>query len=448
MPFSSTQDETSREPATMYRVALSATLREALERYSREALGIVAARLGTSLPADDRDGWLLGFHRLQGEFETLDSYLAVTRALRADPDVARHMDTVVGTAQGRIRVDIPTLLRSVLFHLLEGRETILFDEARFYRLFSEIERYFGTTSESLLFVAPLLNFKMAGDRVELGSRFALVKLPEEEIQSIKRDVDRFVPFAGGGALTGFEECALELYRDEPRVIGHTDPPSLVFSHPSDDEFGEVLSALRLFKQGSVGYTFVRISRLGWSPTAMTRWHWSHEGEVRHGPDYALSAEEVSDFSAFWEDFRTARKRRRPRVNLALRRFNFAYGRFRPEDRIIDHAIALEALLLKRGETQELKYRLALRGAFLLGSTTEERVTLHSLLTRAYDERSNIVHGSEVPKQVMLDSESVPFHGFVERVEAAVRAAIREFLRREEDEARVLDLLDARVVRGA
>ncbi len=82
-------------------------------------------------------------------------------------------------------------------------------------------------------------------------------------------------------------------------------------------------------------------------------------------------------------------------------------------------IAFEFLYL--GKEQELKYRLALRVAFLLGKDDErERKTIFNKMRKAYKLRSDIVHGNKQLEQSKLE-EIVP------KTEEYLRQSIREFV---------------------
>lgn len=87
--------------------------------------------------------------------------------------------------------------------------------------------------------------------------------------------------------------------------------------------------------------------------------------------------------------RTAEKDRR--LSLAMRRFDTAYLRIDPEDRLIDLWIAFEALLLPDAEG-ELSYRAAIRLAQLVGQTAEDKRAAFNAARRSYDRRSKVVHG--------------------------------------------------------
>jgi hypothetical protein len=69
------------------------------------------------------------------------------------------------------------------------------------------------------------------------------------------------------------------------------------------------------------------------------------------------------------------------------------------DRVIDLGIALEALLLheQKGDRGELRFRLGLRGAWLLGRDAEERIEIQRALAKVYQLRSDAVHVGKVER---------------------------------------------------
>ena len=72
-----------------------------------------------------------------------------------------------------------------------------------------------------------------------------------------------------------------------------------------------------------------------------------------------------------------------------------------EDRYIDLRVALEALYLKdfmNEQSQEMRFRLALFGAWHLGADWEERRSIRKTLRDAYDMASKAVHEGELPRK--------------------------------------------------
>jgi hypothetical protein len=108
---------------------------------------------------------------------------------------------------------------------------------------------------------------------------------------------------------------------------------------------------------------------------------------------------------------------RSSIDIALRRFNSAYhGEL--ADRLIDQMIAFESMYL--GYDQELKYRLALRVAVLLGGDKVERKTIFGKMRKAYNLRSDIVHGNR--QLEWHDLEEI-----ISETEEYLRRSIRRFL---------------------
>lgn len=85
------------------------------------------------------------------------------------------------------------------------------------------------------------------------------------------------------------------------------------------------------------------------------------------------------------------------LSLPLRRLVDGLSRTRLDDKIVDYAIGLEALLLTASEQNELSYRLALRGATVLGEEGEDKHEAFQNIKDFYKARSTIVHGGSVSK---------------------------------------------------
>ena len=84
------------------------------------------------------------------------------------------------------------------------------------------------------------------------------------------------------------------------------------------------------------------------------------------------------------------------LSLPLRRLVDGLGRTRFDDKIVDYAIGLEALLTS-SERDELSYRLALRGATVLEEGGADKHQAFQDLRDFYNARSTIVHGGSVSK---------------------------------------------------
>jgi hypothetical protein len=98
------------------------------------------------------------------------------------------------------------------------------------------------------------------------------------------------------------------------------------------------------------------------------------------------------------------------LSLSIGRLARSRGHMSPADRAIDLGIAIETLLLHReggpGAKSELRNKVGMRGAWLLGRTPEEREQVFLVLRKAYDARSQAVHnGTLSPKNIAVLEEA-------------------------------------------
>lgn len=106
-----------------------------------------------------------------------------------------------------------------------------------------------------------------------------------------------------------------------------------------------------------------------------------------------------------------------RLELAFRRFDAAYTRHDPEDRLIDLWIAFEALVLPDAQ-QELSYRAAIRIAQLVGRSGSDQKEAFDLAHLSYRQRSKLVHG---------DLKTKELGGIVEKTRELAREALRAWI---------------------
>jgi hypothetical protein len=152
-----------------------------------------------------------------------------------------------------------------------------------------------------------------------------------------------------------------------------------------------LTLLWLFKPGAV---WVRAYD---DPDGRSGFGLSYPMQPKAGGPYELSEDEcdrLEAFASYFEGRRGGLTAANVRyLGRALELFGTAIDRRRPEQRLADLVIALEGLLVERGDN--LKYKLAVRTALLIGRTDEERLRVFGDMKRAYDLRSAYVHGEEV-----------------------------------------------------
>lgn len=394
--------------------------------------------------------WYMLVGRNEQELKQMEIHQSAVQVLRDDLEIARHLDNLVGTEEFRLRLDADTCLRSLLIKLLQEQQGLTFREAIFDKVYEEFEEYFYRDMVEYRFMSPLSNFQTEIEKIELSPGFAIIKIPREERERMLSHSSEPGLFPLYQVMP-FNIYAFEFYLKAPKLFGESHSVREVKKIPSQiarKQFDEACSALRLFKKGAVNYEYIRVGTTSWELHGGTFTTATIERRQSIGVQYVLSKDELPDFLRFWNFFQKARRKTRRRIDVALRRLNFAYGRTRSEDKLIDYMIGFEALLLE-GERQELEYRLALRGSTLLGKTSEERKKIFEELKTAYRERSSIVHGGVLKEIVKIGNHEVKFSEFVDKVGQILCLAIKEFLRLTENkgESAVINELDGKIIGG-
>jgi len=256
-------------------------------------------------------------------------------------------------------------------------------------------------------ISPLCRFSTDCAPVVLPNDVSIVGLADDA----KRHAIECVG-PGQALLLGLTSAhfALHTTREEPKGV-----PSLV----APPEFDRTITALRLLKPGAASHPLVshrlEYPRFGTpSPLGFAGDVWSPAAAVL-GTDYTLAPQDVPGLvdllSQPWD-------RRDGRAQVALTRFNYAYERERPEDRLIDLWVALEALFLGPEQQQELSYRAALRVAYYLEQPGPTRQALYNQVKRSYSHRSRVVHGHPPPSDIAQT---------LEHVESALRKSLGKVL---------------------
>ncbi len=293
---------------------------------------------------------------------------------------------------------------------------------------TERESSFNTIMDQLFaeaypvrLVAPLLNFESFAPSLEVTSCVTVSRLGDDEKNDLIARFAAHRQFPDTGisiSALAQSNWALELSRSIPR--GQAIPFEEMFS-----EIALALAAIRLMKSGRVG----AVAAIVISDQAGHSAHDLPEFVVSPGGgQFRLEENEHAALLAIASALELPESRS---LGFALRWFNRAVGARWGEDIITAAAIALEGALLPN-ETNELSFRLALRGAALAADDGRQE-EVFQILRILYSARSKIVHEgcpiTKFPKSVIANIRHLEGNPSPEALPEIALNTARDVLRR-------------------
>ena len=250
----------------------------------------------------------------------------------------------------------------------------------------------------LLYFQTTRTFNRTRGRFDLGNGIIIRKTSAVEIQEIQEK-------------RGSKEYPLDHFDIER--IGYTlekkiDPNKPKAFDKAISQFKNVVLAMRLFKQGAIGYKAVFLLVDG-------RPYITHDFGVipRHAsivpifkyleeksPIFALLTLNENELAEYVPFYKVVSKRvgREKKWPLPIRYFSRMYESKPYEDVLVDCMISFEALVFKgERKVREKKTPLALAISMLIGKNSKEREKIKTTLKEAYDIRNYAVHGKPLPK---------------------------------------------------
>jgi hypothetical protein len=376
------------------------------KNFVRYALELLEPRIDSSLinfkrmPETDRDR----VYRLQNPQQDFDPYPLILnhdkklressefsdydKMMHEDPILSRYIDTFVSSGMSGGLMDTSKYIFFIVNELIIKYclSDDKFDEGLFNSLYCDLEYLFYKKEMPFKVVTPLHHF---------GYELDVIKLNE--------------------------------------------PPEISWDATVRNLINKLILALRLFKEGSVGFT----SQI-WTPKLRTAvkgggMYSPYPPEPTYGKKYELDQGEVSFFQDFWhalmKNWNLLGTIGNKNLSLALRRFDSAYARRSNDDKMIDYSIAFEALFSKSDDTRDsLTHKLALRFSRLVENDFVERKNLFGDMKDLYSKRSRVVHGDPAP---VTPAD-------VEEIERYVRKAINIYMNqyyKKVDHNNVIDRLD-------
>lgn len=291
---------------------------------------------------------------------------------------------------------------------------------------------------------PLLNFTSDLDHeATIGTNLKIAPLTAEEKSQIwdqdlrinptaSTNIIQFSPFSS----TRFKLTGTRIQKRD-RSYGYNGSESI------NEELTNILTALRLAYNGQIGAPVI-IERCQvrsvWLPLIVGSGT-SDYNVNQYGKEYSLDESALPTIISLFGVLQSLKKQKKPSgLEVALRRFNQAYGRDNQEDSIIDLTVALDSCL-NAGINDELRFRFALRGAALLAGKKNTRET-YAFLLAMYDARSLIVHEGKLLADLKKYTDKVPSgrqpEEFPQACEDVVRDILYQYVTRLKDGQTLID----------
>lgn len=374
---------------------------------------------------------------LNGErLHKLTGYTECVRQLKDDVVFSSHLDCLVGTRMGSVRIEADSILTSLIYSMLDVKGQLSFTDEKFDSELTEWVDFFRTSQIDWKMVAPLPFLIAPVFPLQLNHDVVLDRLTEDEVgrccqSGILRPHSPRFPIIDSNMAVGIRRTI-----GLPKTIHGDNNPYAGADAEGEGSFGkrpcwrddlvvdDVLSALRLTMR-----TDIRTAgHASWTDTLWLNGSMSFRvlAQWPYGGGCNLSESDVSELLNLWQLLQNGASRFR----FSVHRFNLAFDRGLLDDRLVDLVIAAEALFLSDMNSKdrgELRFRISLRAAKFIEHPIYSEYEVFRLMRQAYDNRSAIVHGGSAGDTHLPDNHSANLSVFIDAIEELVRLALRKAL---------------------
>ena len=337
--------------------------------------------------------------------------------LKKDDVVNKHLENLVGSFTRASLLQTPSILETFLVHLMSELKGLEFKTQPFLKVYQMMENYFYSDKVRVVVFVHLEGLVSDAEELDLGEGWSISKISPNQYNELLTD----------GLLDDVlhvSRYALLWQLEVPKVIVKNNEK---FECPAEFQryqttAREIVSALRLFKVGDIGYRRILQWFIGWK---------SKERNVSEsymkpfwGTPYSLEISELGDFRALLDLLRKIPVN--PPLELAIKRLNDAVERLDAFDMILDYMIAFEALFLFKRDKK--KPVLPSRVAALIHTNDVEKDVVKKDMESAYNLRNSIAHGdTKAETRNVLQEIGCSKRDFTELIGDYLRRAIRGYL---------------------
>lgn len=236
------------------------------------------------------------------------------------------------------------------------------------------------------FWVPLINFVTNKDRIEIGNKFVIEKPTSFENEVVFEQLTkRFEIIISSKYLL---RTYLKTNKPAKKIYDFFDKAII--------EFEKAIILFRLFKKEFIGFNFIiepLDNALTYGYSAVNLSYLIIDRKIKK-EKYVIDNGEIELLEKHFREydiFSTSK------FDLAVSNFNKSYSQHFLTNIFLDTMFVLENLFL-RNTSQELKYKLSMRMAYILGDNDKtKREDIFTFIKDCYDIRSKIVHGSKIPE---------------------------------------------------
>lgn len=360
----------------------------------------------------------------EDKLQKLKSYQAAVSALNNHPIIGKQLNTLIGTDHSMCRLETGELLRIILTSLIIESDKAVFNEDQLKMLYEKIENFFYVDVFRYRYFAPISNFFMELDSLELGTNFRIIKISKEEKE---RFLATSNSFHSTYSILAFKQYAFEFLIDQPKVIGEGMAPigKNISSDVARSLFNKACRAFRLYKEGVVGFNYIWAINQEWDFNGIISFFTLGSTDFL-GNKMEILNQDIPIFLDLWKKYQTVDNKNQNNIINAISRLSYGAERLRAEDQIVDYFVGLESLFLA-DNNPELKYRLALWTAHWVGDNIHERQRIYQIISKGYDQRSKIVHGGKADEDIKINGQKIPISEHAKLVGIYLRQAVKKFV---------------------
>jgi hypothetical protein len=369
------------------------------------------------------------------DIQLLDEFDEFHSAIKNDNIASQHFDVTIGTFLWR---DNNEAIHFVILSLAAIVEEFFckrkWNEELVEKIYDDLEQFMYNDTLSVIDIVPLDNFNSELENIPIDRGLLIRKITTEEKEMFvgNRDLLGTLRVMSWKYVVEFRYDTKKLLRWDFTPQKKTPP-----AEAPENVMPILLTALRLFKKGLVHYRFLFGTLAVDYPF---KWYTTRprkddirlivsqdareESPIEDEQDlYVLRRTEICEFKEFWDRVKKIHSYLNPRLFLALRRLNYVYGREVIDDRIIDYAVAFEALFSRRNDGLKIGKKLSNRIARLVSNEETKRSETRKEMNSLHEARNKIVHGNEEERQQALKQVDVG------KVEEHLRNAIKLYVNR-------------------